>query len=75
MFGWSLLQEYLRDSNHPFLPLTRIGQSQNSPEFEAAFDDRAAVSSIASHAAMLTLLICSDWDQELWLSKLPCHVT
>lgn len=39
-----ILQEYLNDSQHPFLPLTRITQSQNSPEFEAAFDDRAAVS-------------------------------
>lgn len=46
-----IAQEYLKYSSHPFLPLTRISQAQNSPEFEAAFDDRAAIGTKSSGSA------------------------
>ncbi len=39
-----MVQEYLRESEHPYLPLTRITQEQNCLEFNASFDDQAAVS-------------------------------
>ena len=37
----------MRESDHPYLPLTRISQGQNCMEFNGAFDDRTAVSSSA----------------------------
>ena len=45
------LQEYVKNSKHPFLPITRVAQGQHFELFEAAFDDRAAVS--ASHVSEL----------------------
>ena len=48
------LQEYVKNSKHPFLPLTRVAQGQHFELFEAAFDDRAVVS--ASHVSELVML-------------------
>ena len=41
----------MKNSKHPFLPITRVAQGQHFELFEAAFDDRAAVS--ASHVSEL----------------------
>ena len=38
------LQEYVKNSKHPFLPLTRVAQGQLLESFESAFDDKVAVS-------------------------------
>ena len=38
------MQEYVKNSEHPFLPLTRIAQGNHNMSFDAAFDDKVAVS-------------------------------
>ena len=42
--GRLLLQEYVKNSKHPFLPLTRVAQGQLLESFESALDDKVAVS-------------------------------
>lgn len=37
-------QEYVKNSNHPFLPITRVTQGQSLESFESVFDDKVAVS-------------------------------
>ena len=43
-----LFQEYVKNSKHPFLPVTRVSQGQYFELFEAAFDDNRAAVSICS---------------------------
>ena len=37
------LQEYVKNSKHPFLPLSRVSQGQHFELFDASFDDRVPV--------------------------------
>ena len=41
------MQEYVKDSKHPFLPITRVLQGQHNTLFESAFQDHAPVSPLA----------------------------
>ena len=38
------VQEYVKTSKHPFLPITRVAQAHSLEAFDSALDDRAEVS-------------------------------
>lgn len=43
--GLAIAHEYVKNSEHPFLPLTRIAQGNHNMSFDAAFDDKVAIGS------------------------------
>jgi gelsolin len=43
--GLVIAHEYVKNSKHPFLPLTRVAQGQLLESFESAFDDKVAIGS------------------------------